>query len=573
MRLGVCYYPEQWPEERWAHDARMMADIGLELVRIGEFAWSTYEPARGVEDFDWLDRAIDTLASSGLEVVLGTPTATPPVWLSLERPDILSVDPHGRRRPYGSRRHTCPTSGAYREESARIVERLGQRYGQHQAVVAWQIDNEPGNHDSARCWCEECQDAFSGWLLHRYGTVEALNDAWGTAFWSQTYPSFESVRLPVPTMTSHSPSLLLAHRRFASEQVVAALKEQYDLLEPLSPGRLLTTNLYLFELDVDAHQVMRLGGAAAFDSYPHGSAEPADVAYRLDFARGAAGPGRETWIMEQQPGPINWTEANPPVPPGQLTDWVTQAAAAGVDTLLFFRWRAARYGQEQYHSGLLRHDGTPTRAHEEVRALAIGDVTKPRATVALLHSWDDAWALDIDPHAPGFDYLRHMVDVHAAARGLGHAIDIVPPGDALTGYQVVLAPYLHLASPERSAALESAVGAGATIVVGPRALVKDRDDNWVNQRFPAGITDHLGGHVAEFLAVDEPISIVPWNVDAGRWLETMDVTGEDTAVLASYANGYVQNAPAVIRSGSWVYVGCSSRAAWAACLELLIGRA
>jgi beta-galactosidase len=183
MRLGVCWYPEQWPESDWADDVARMADLGLRVVRIGEFAWARMEPRRDAWDLGWLDRAVEAIAGACLRVVLGTPTATPPLWLLRERPEIRLVGPDGRVRPTGSRRHTCPTSPAYREESARVAEVLAARYGTHPALEAWQVDNEPGNHDSARCWCDACQRAFRGWLAARHGDVDRLNAAWGQAFW------------------------------------------------------------------------------------------------------------------------------------------------------------------------------------------------------------------------------------------------------------------------------------------------------------------------------------------------------------------------------------------------------
>ncbi len=571
MRLGVCYYPEHWPPQRWAADAGMMAGLGLQVVRIGEFAWARYEPARDRFDWEWLDRAIDTLAAAGLEVILGTPTATPPIWLAEERPDILLVGPDGRRRPYGSRRHTCPTSAAYREESARVVTALVERYGGHPAVTAWQVDNEPGNHDSARCWCGECQTAFTAWLRDRYGTVERLNEAWGTVFWSQVYPSLDAVRLPAPTSTAHSPSLLLARRRFASRQAVAALAEQYAIVAAGAPGRPVTTNLYLGDLDVDARAVAALGGVSSFDNYPHGTSGWSETAYVLDLAAGAAD---RAWVMEQQPGHVNWTPLNPAVPPGQVRLWALQAALHGIDTLLFFRWRSARHGQEQYHAALLLHDGSPAPVFGEVGALAGEIASLPpggrRARAVLVHSYEDAWAIEIDPHRRGLDHRTFLLPAHRAARRLGYEVDVKGPDADLTSYDLVLAPALHLCTPERLAALHTALGAGSTVVIGPRSLVKDVENVWAGDPLPAGLAGRLGARVVDFagLSTDAPLAGLP--APAADWAERLEA--DDADVIATWDGGPYGGAPAAVRRGSLAYAGFLGADAWLALLQRLTGR-
>lgn len=585
MRLGVCWYPEQEPEAGWAADVAAMADTGLELVRIGEFAWSAYEPATERWDWGWLDRALELLGGAGLSVVLGTPTATPPVWLLRERPELLSVGPDGRRRAYGSRRHTCPTVAAGRQEARRVTTALARRYGGHPAVVAWQVDNEPGNHDSARCWCDACAAAFPAWLAARYGTVEALNAAWGTAFWSQTYPSFHAVALPVPAMTDHNPALELAHRRFATAQVSAGLAEQRAVLTGASPGRDVFTNLYLGDLYVDAREVARPTGLAAFDNYPHGTSGPEETAYILDLARGLSGRDGRVWIAEQQPGPVNWTPQNPPVPPGQVRAWGWQAAMHGVEALLLFRWRAARFGQEIEHAGLLRHDGTPARGLAEARALAADLVTLapllaggPRAEVALLHAYDDAWLIEIDPHRRGLTHRDLVLPAHTAARRLGFEVDVVAPTEDLTGYAYVLAPGLCLATPERLAALESALDTGATVILGPRSLVRDADGAAPTEPVPAGLSARLGARVAEGLSNSawpqgaDPVTLAEDRVPAGPWIDVFE-PGPDAEVLARYGGGtYLDGAPAAVRRGGLVAVGCSSAEGWLAVLARVTGR-
>ncbi len=569
MQLGVCYYPEHWPEERWELDAELMAQIGLTHVRIGEFAWAAYEPARGRFDWAWLDRAIDVLAGAGLRVVLGTPTATPPIWLALERPEILAVTEEGRRRPYGTRRHTCPTSVAYREESQRIVTALVDRYGGHPAVVAWQVDNEPGNHDSARCWCDACERAFTAWLAARYASVDELNAAWGTVFWSQVYPSVDAVRLPRSAPTAHNPSLLLAHRRFASDQVVTALAEQYEIIRTTAPQADITTNFYAGDTFVDYRKVAMLGGIGAIDSYPHGVTDPAEVRFWHDLARGLGGTGRG-WIMEQQPGAINWTELNPPVPDGQVALWLEDAAADGIELTLLFRWRAALTGGEQYHTGLLRHDGSKDRGFHEVNGFVSPAPPAP-ADVALLYDYEDAWAVDIEPHRHDLTHRKLVVAAHAALRKSGRRVDVVGPDTALDRYRWLLLPGAQVATPAKTHMVERALAAGLTVVLGPRTFTRTVENTAAPDPVPVGLARLA--RVIEGLSQTLPVTVEPFGVAAGPWTDVLE-PGPDGEVLATYGGGtHLDGAAAVVRTpvgtGSLVSMGASSTPAWAAMLDAL----
>ena len=285
MRLGVCYYPEHWPEAQWADDAALMVQTGISRVRVGEFAWSRIEPEPGRYDWGWLDRAVEVLASAGLGIILGTPTATPPKWLVDAMPDMVPLDQQGRPRGFGSRRHYCFSHSGYRAEAVRIARAVAARYGQQPAVVAWQTDNEYGCHDSVISYSYAAKEAFRIWLEARYGTIEVLNQAWGNVFWSMEYRSFAEVDLPNLTVTEASPAHWLAFRRFSSDQVAAFNRAQVEVLRELSPGRDVMHNFMGFFTQFDHHDVAADIDVAGWDSYPLGFLDsfrfsPADkVAY------------------------------------------------------------------------------------------------------------------------------------------------------------------------------------------------------------------------------------------------------------------------------------------------------
>jgi beta-galactosidase len=574
MKLGVAWYPEQHPRERWADDVRQMADAGLQLVRLGEFAWAVIEPERDRFEWAWLDEAISLAEGAGLRVVLGTPTAAPPIWLCRERPEIMIVGPTGQRVPYGGRRFTCPTSAAYREESRRIVSAMAGRYAPNPAVVAWQLDNEPGHHGSWSCCCDESERAFQAWLEQRYGSIDELNRAWGTVFWSGTYPSFEAVKLPRDTPAAHNPSLLLAHRRFSSDAILEGLTEQCEIVKAAAPDRQVLVNLPAHHLDVDQRAIARLVGVAAVNVYPDGVEQPEDGPFLHDLAVGHTG---RAWVMEHQPGPVNWTPQAEAVAPGMVRLWGWRAALHGMEALLFFSWRPTRSGAEQYHAGLLHHDGSPDRALGEVSELAAElrrnttVLPRPPAKLAVLWSIDDHWAIGLEPRSPGLTHLRLVVAAHAAARRLGLEVDVRAPEDDLAGYTAVLAPALHLAGDERLAALRGMLDADSLLVLGARSLVKDVDDCWLEEPLPGGMARLLGAKVVEAHVPPEDLQVAPYGAPVGPWADVLEVTDARSEVLATYSgDSYLDGCPAAVRRDDLVYAGFTSTEAWIGLLRALL---
>lgn len=484
--LGVCYYPEHWDESRWPVDLHEMRTLGLTYVRVGEFAWSRLEPGPGKLDFSWLLRFLELAHREGLRVVVGTPTGSPPKWLVDAMPDMLSVDENGSTRAFGSRRHYCFSHEGYREECRRIVTRLGQAVGAHPAVHAWQIDNEYGCHDTAISYSPVARAAFLRWLRRRYPDIASLNRAWGNVFWSLEYRDFEEIELPTGTPTDPNPAHLLDFRRFTSDEIRDFQAIQIKVLREFSPGRPITHNFMAGFTDFEHFDVGRDLDFASWDAYPLGflasvpffpeahrkhflrSGDPDYGPFHHDLYR-ACGRGR-WWIMEQQPGPVNWAPYNPAPLPGMVRFWSLEAFAHGAEVVSFFRWRQAPFGQEQYHAGLHLPNGDPDSACAEIAQLAQElpelDGQKPaRADVALVYDYESAWAIDIQPQASEFTYGEEVFRFYRAVRQLGLDVDIVPQGGDLTGYRLVVVPSLPIVRPELLQALRDSSG---VVLFGPR---------------------------------------------------------------------------------------------------------
>ena len=461
--LGICYYPEHWPEDTWATDAARMVDAGLTWVRIAEFAWSKIEPTPGQLQFDWLDRAIETLGRAGLKVIMCTPTATPPRWMLAKHPDMLAHDAQGQPRKFGSRRHYCFSHPGYIAECRRITTLLGERYGRNPHVHAWQTDNEYGCHDTTLSYSPAATQAFRDWCAQRYQSPSALNRAWGNVFWSMDYADFDDIDLPNLTVTEPNPAHVLAFRRFSSDQVVQFNRAQTDILRrhtntPLIHnymGRVLDFDHFDLGADLDI---------ASWDSYPIGflsdrltasddhklkflrQGDPDNQAFHHDLYRAV---GRDRWwIMEQQPGPVNWAPWNPAPLPGMARLWAWEAFAHGAETVCYFRWRQAPFAQEQQHAGLLRPDSAPAPALAEAAQVAreladLPDVSAGRTDVAILFDYPSAWAWETQPQGADFDYFDLVFDTYKALRQLGLNIDILDAKSAdLAAYKLILAPGL-----------------------------------------------------------------------------------------------------------------------------------
>jgi len=518
MELGVCYYPEHWPQDRWATDAHLMREAGLSIVRVAEFAWHKMEPEAGEFTFEWLDTVIEIFHEAGLKVILGTPTPTPPAWLCTAHPEILPVDEQGRRRRFGSRRHYCSNQPIYHEHTRRIVRALAERYGRHPAIIGWQIDNEFGCHDTARCYCDTCAQKFREWLHARYKSLDELNHAWGTVFWSQTYGEWDEIQPPNLTVTEPNPSHVLDYYRFSSDSVVAYQQIQIDLLRQLiAPSQFITHNLMGNHPNLDNNDLARPLDFVTWDSYPtgyketvpfYGSDDPRpelafDVGdpYITGFCHDQMRGLKQApfWIMEQQAGNINWAVYNPGVRPGTVRLWTWHALGSGADAVVYFRWRACLFAQEQHHSGLLHHDASPDMGYHEVVQMknelaAMSKLTAEpvQAQVALLHEYDDLWALQLQPHRKDFSYQRHLFVYYRALQRLGIQVDIVPQDADLSRYKLVIAPTIFVSNTLLADKLSAYVREGGNLLLGVRTGLKT-ESNLVNSQPLPGVFRELVG--------------------------------------------------------------------------------
>ncbi len=509
-KLGVCYYPEHWPEDKWAGDAADMSARGIEYVRIGEFAWSRIEPSRGQFNWEWLDRAVHTLAAAGLLIIMGTPTATPPKWLMDEYTDkadnIIAINKDGRPRKFGSRRHYCFSSQSYAAEAARITELMAERYGNHPCLYAWQTDNEYGCHDTTRSWSPMAQAAFRDWLKDKYKTIGTLNAAWGTVFWSMEFNDFEQIDLPNLTVTEPNPSHVLDFCRFSSDQVIRFNAMKCDIIRKHSSAPI-SHNFMGYYGEFDHFKLSEDLDIATWDSYPLGFLDLAPVSetVKQDFMRQGhpdfagfhhdlyRGCKSRWWVMEQQPGPVNWAGHNPAPLPGMVRTWSLEAFAHGAQGVSFFRYRQAPFAQEQFHAGLKRVDDSASQGGIEAALLGedvgnVPDAQTAQSRVALVFSYEALWMSEIQPQGKARNFWQRATDWYGAARRFGLNVDIVSQDADFSGYDVVLVPDLPIISDAFIARMKAS---DAQFIFGPGCGGKTQDFHIPDVLAPGNLQDVL----------------------------------------------------------------------------------
>ncbi|MET9339942.1 beta-galactosidase [Nonomuraea sp. NPDC003804] len=566
LLFGGDYNPEQWPEEVWAEDVRLMSEAGVTMATVAVFSWSRLEPQPGVYEFGWLDRVLDLLHEHGVTADLATATATPPPWLVREHPEIMPVDAQGVRLEFGSRQGYCPSSPIFREHAVRLATTMATRYADHPALAMWHVGNEYADH-TLECFCPESARHFRAWLQARYGTIGALNDAWGTSCWGQHYTGFGQIEPPRKAPGPVNPAQLLDWRRFCSDALLELFTAERDALREVTPAVPVTTNFMSILHGLDYWAWAAAEDLVSDDAYPDPADPHSHVAIALSYDLMRSLKQRPWLLLESAPSAVSWREVNVAKPPGMMRLHSLQAVAHGADGVMFFQWRQAKYGPEKFHSALLPHGGTRTRGWQDtlrlgadLRRLAEVAGTATRAEVALVMDWDSWWGLEAPESMPSnrLKLKDLLLAWYAPLHARGIAVDLAPPERDLSAYRVVIVPNLYLCTAEQAKALESVTG---ELVVGPFSGVVDASDRVHDGGAPGPLRDLLGVAIDEFWPLPDGTAQPVRHADgtpglARTWAEWPRLVGDAVEVLARYEGGDLDGLPAVTRNGTVTYVSC-----------------
>jgi len=588
LLFGVDYYPDQTPESLWEEDARMMADFGFTNVRIAEFAWALMEPAEGKFDFAWLRRAVDTLRRHNIAVILGTPSAAPPPWLTAKYPEVVEVNAQGEPLHPGGRRFTCPTNQTYRWLSLTVATEMAHAFSDVPGVIGWQIDNELTLSPSPRCYCGFCRTGFQEWLKKRYGSLDELNRSWGTVFWSQVYTDLAQVPLPLPSGGDPNPGLALDYDRYQSYANVSFLEEQLEMLRKVCPRHFVTTNNVGVPVDfINEKDLYANLDFVAFDNYPGffemvmheqglpGATSPeavvAVIAMAHDFGRTLKG-GKPFMIMEEQSGKAGQRTFSPQPEKGQLRLWTYQAVAHGAMGINYFRWDTASFGAEEYWHGLLNHDRSRSPGFEEVQQTVkelkgLGPEllqSEYQREAALVFDYDCDWALQIQPAHHALKYVPQVTSWYGVLSATHGGLDVITPGVALAPYKIVAAPLAYVLSDAQAEKIRTYVRGGGMFVSNFRLGVKNESSQIVRSPLPGAVRDVMGVTVEDYVPIYSGKHGVKFagalagpDGECGIWADVLQPSTAE--VLATYTSrAYAGKAAITMNSfgkGKVVYIG------------------
>lgn len=572
--FGVCYYPEHWDEERIETDISLMKDIGISYVRLAEFSWHKMEPIEGQYDFKWLNDVVDKFADAGISCIIGTPTAAPPAWLMNKHPEIFPVNDMGVRVTFNGRHHDCQSNKTYREYVKKIVTEMAKEFGHNENVAGWQIDNEFGNGHGDLCYCDSCRQAFIEWLEEKYKTVDNLNKAWGCAFWSQEYNDFSEVFLPAHTAAGKNPSTELDFKRFCSDLIVDFSKAQIDIIRQYSENQFITHNCMGFADKVNYYDLAADLDFVCHDQYPGGfylqmpHEDNAFLAQTLELMRSFK--NKNFWIMEQQAGPTGWNIMGRTPAPGQLSLWTAQAIAHGADKITYFRWRTATFGTEQYWHGILPHSGKPGRRYDEIKYTInrydelldeIKDLESD-AKVAIVYSYDNYHALNIQPHNPDLSYVGVLADYYRALYDLKIEADMVSEMADFSKYKLVIAPLQYILKPEVKEHFDEYVKNGGHMCFTYRSGVKDENNICVSDcELPGLLSEMTGIEINDYDCLRETEVTIDLGQYSGKGKLFADIiTTKEAERVGVYTNNYYSGETAIsvndYGKGLVYYIGC-----------------
>ena len=579
---GADYYPEHWSMDRWAEDARLMREAGINTVRLAEFAWTQMEPRDGEYEFGWLDQAIEVLAAEGVKVVLCTPSATPPKWLFDQLDNPYLVDEFGRPRAYGSRRHVCASHEGMRGASRRMAREMARHYRDNPNVIGWQIDNEFGCHVTVRCYCERCRKKFIDWLELKYVSLEALNQAWGTVFWSETFTAWDQIVLPGysalwydDATRGHSPGMLLDFYRFSSDNWVSFQDEQVREIRKVD-ARPITHNFMGSYAELNTFDLVKNLDFASWDNYPgpaneSGQWHVASLAH--DTVRGLK--NKPFWVMEQQSGPCGKSAFGATPHPGHIRLWAWQAVAHGADAIMYFRWRACLYGAEQYWHGLLGHDGIPGRRYHEAaqtgqemqKAAERIEGSDVVAQIGMIKDFDNDWSNTFHIHAQGLSNHLVLDQYYQAFMANHYTTDVVSIRGNLDKHNLLVMPMFNVVSNEQAAKVGAYVENGGTLVLTFRSGTRNVDNSMREEVMPGPFAPICGVAVRDFDALSArkvgvaSVSGAPVSFEgqAVLWADILSLESAET--VAVYTEGWYKDKPAIAVNrygkGKVYYVGCA----------------
>ena len=597
MYFGADYYPEHWvypydgtedaPESAWENDVALMVQAGINVVRVGEFSWGLCEREEGKYDFGWLQRFLDLLQRNNIQAVLGTPTAAPPVWLLQKHPEILPIDENGLTRHEGTRRAYCLNSGVYWEYCQKIVRAMAAALGKHPTIIAWQIDNGVGRHNTEYSFNPETRRDWQEWLKCKYETIERLNDSLGLRFWGQVVADWSQVPMPMRAPAVHNPALVTDWRRFSSDTLVAFVRMQAELLRELTPGIPVTTPLRAFAAEFDYYDVADVVDFVSLDSDAAVRAKSAELASSIDLMRSLKGAEGNTpdgdlgfWVMEQKAGAVGWGDVNSLVRPGIVRLFTYQLISRGASGVLYFYWRQPRIGPEKFYGGVLTHDGTgKNRMFKEVSQIgaelkSIGDVlkgTQVKADAAIMLTYENNWAMD-QPLRPNrhFHQREHMQLFYNALHDKNILVDFVKPTDDLSQYKLVIVPSMHMISGGQADRLKLYVHNGGVLIGTCNTGLVDEHHITPTCGYPYEMTDLFGLEVQEFDALPQGEEnhlhfkggFTTSNLHPARlWCDIIEPQ-PGCQVLAHYSKDFYTGKPAITMNefgaGKAIYIGTVS---------------
>ncbi|WBB95881.1 beta-galactosidase [Solwaraspora sp. WMMA2080] len=564
---GGDYNPEQWPEDVWKDDYRLFDAARIDTVTVGVFTWGLTQPGPGVYDFSTLDRIVERAVTEGRQICLATGTGAHPAWIARAHPDVTRVDFEGRRHRFGQRHNSCPSSPTYRRLATELARRVAHRYARTPGLVAWHVNNEYGG----ACYCELCAANFRLWLRERYGSLDALNAAWYTTFWSHTFTEWGQIE-PPSALTEHwrgpdhtaFQGITLDYLRFMSDAMLANFVDEKAAIRESSPDTPVTTNFMGMYRPIDYHRWAEHLDFASWDNYPPDDRSAARMAFTHDLIRGLKG-GQPFWLMEQTPSVTACRDVNPLKRPGVMRLWSWQAVAHGADAVLFFQMRAGRGASEKYHGAVIGHAGrSDTRVFTEAAELGaelaqVGGVTlgaRTPARVAVLFDWDSWWALEIsDGPSRLVRYQQVVLAYHRALWDAGVDVDVAPVTAELTGYDVVVAPALHMVKDDLAARLEVVAQRGGTVLATYLSGRVDENDQAFLADVPGPLAQLMGIRIDEWDAREaDVVNPVTLAADGARSVVSAAtllfelVIPQGAEVIGTYQADFYAGTPAVTRN-------------------------